>query len=82
MHMTLAADFAGTWYFRGDRKVPCYIRLRGATLEITDEERNTYPVRTEGTDVIIVQVPWRGMKGELSTDKRRIAWNNGEIWER
>jgi len=80
--MTLAADFAGTWYFRGERKKPCYIRLRGTKLEVTDEHQHTFPAHTEGKDVIITENPLGILRGELSTDARRIAWNNGEIWER
>ena len=81
--MTSIADFVGTWYFRGDRKRPCYIRLKGAKLEITDEFQHTFPAHLQGDNAFVTENPsnW-GLRGDLSSDSRRIAWSNGESWER
>ena len=72
--MTLIADFVGTWYFRGNKNAPCYIRLRGAKLEVTDEFHHTFPAHFEGDNVLVTENPlnW-GLKGVLSSDSRRIA---------
>jgi len=80
--MTIA-DFVGTWYFRGDKKAPCYIRLHGPKLEVTDEHHNTFPAHVEGGETLVTENPLNfGLRGTLSSDAKRIAWVNGESWER
>ncbi len=82
--MATIADFVGTWYFRGNRNAPCSIRLQGQTrLIIVNEKGRTYPGHLEGDTVLVAEDPLDyGIRGVLSSDTRRIAWSNGESWER
>jgi hypothetical protein len=74
--MTIA-DFVGTWYFRGDRKAPCQIRLHGAKLEVTDEQHNTYPAHVEGVDTLVTEPPPR-LRSAGNAEFRREAYRVGE----
>lgn len=82
--MATIADFVGTWFFRGVRNRPCYIRLNGvSSLTITNEEGRTFPGHVENQNVLVTEdrLNW-GLKGVLNSNANRIAWANGESWER
>ncbi len=74
------SDFVGTWYFRGNKNKPCYIRLLGINkLGITNERGIYYEGYLKNDILVSDRIPEQGI---LSSDHNRISWTNGEIWER
>ena len=82
--MATIADFVGTWYFRGVRTAPCYMQMQGTTqLKVTDEQHQVRIGNVQGGTVVLPGNAYTGeLSGVISSDAKRIAWSNGESWER
>ena len=82
--MATIADFVGTWYFRGNHSVPCYMQMQGTTqLKVTDEQHQVRIGNVQGNTVVLPGNAYTGeLSGVISSDAKRIAWSNGESWER
>lgn len=82
----LTCDLNGQWYFQGDKASPCTIFQTGRKLLLINEagQRATGKVIDGSSNNAFLHVEgWiPGLVGELSPDRKEIAWRCGNTWKR
>jgi type 1 fimbria pilin len=78
-----ASSFIGNWLFRGIAGQNCSIAADGTGLRLITEKGVAGYGSVASADAIVVDFPFaRGLRGQLTPDRNRINWSNGEFWTR